>query len=49
MVHESLEELEIAGCMHCFVFGKYLIAADAPDAYCNCYHHLMSIPTQHYH
>lgn len=39
-VHESLEEFETAVRVYYFIFGKYLIATDAPDITRRYYHYL---------
>lgn len=33
-VRKFLKELDIAGCVHCFVFGEYLTVPNVPNVYC---------------
>lgn len=48
-VHELLEELEIANCIHYFTFDEYLILADAADVHCRLGHRLASESIRHRH
>lgn len=41
-IYESFEELEIAGCITYFIFGKSII--DAPDIRCWYYHYFTFQP-----
>lgn len=43
LLRESLEEVETAGCIRCFI----LVVADAPNVYRKHYHHLTCKPAQY--
>lgn len=44
--HVSFEELEIAGCIHCFIFSEQL--THAPDVHCKQPHHVMFSSIRNY-
>lgn len=34
IVHESIEDFEVAGCINCLIFDGYFIVADTAHVHC---------------